>query len=89
MGYTEIMSNSLHICSTGFNKLPGDDANTRTVEVEVGNFDVEPNVRMKAAFKVCLARNLHPNERDAWLELRGEKGNIIGYVLFQPAVKSL
>lgn len=81
------MSNSLHICSTGFNKLPGDDANTRTVEVEIANYDVEPNVRMKTAFKVCLVS--HPNERDAWLELRGEKGNIIGYVLFQPAVKSL
>lgn len=78
---------SLHICSTGFNKLPGDDANTRTVEVEVANYDVEPNVRMKAAFKVYLVT--HPDERRAWLELRNEDGNTIGYVLLKPAVKSL
>lgn len=80
------MSESLHICSTGFNKLPGDDANTRTVEVEIANYDVEPNVRMKAVFKVVL----RSHKDEAWLELQNENGESLGFGLsFKPAVKSL
>ena len=77
------MSNPLHICSTGINKLRGDEENTRTVEVEVANFEVTPSIRMKAAFKVVLVESRKDGPR---LELRDANGAFLGYVPLKSSV---
>lgn len=69
------MSNPLHICSTGINKLRSDSEETRTVEVEVANFEVTPAVRMKAKFKCVLVEDPRVG---ALLELRDVNGVLLG-----------
>ena len=63
----------LNICSTGINRLRDDDAETRTLEIEVGDFDVSPAVRMKALIKVRFVPGERPTlyvtaEDGSWLE---------------------
>ena len=77
------MSNPLHICSTGINRLRGDEENTRTVEVEVANFEVTPAVRLKAKFRCVLVESLRHGPR---LELRDTNGAFLGYLPLEAAV---
>lgn len=70
------MSNSFHICSTGINRLRGDNEETRTVEVEVANFDVTPAVSLKAKFRCILV----DSEQGPRLELRDTNGAFLGYL---------
>jgi hypothetical protein len=77
------MSNPLHICSTGINRLRDDSDESRTVEVEVANFDDTPVVRMKAKFRCVLVESAEHGPR---LMLRDASGAIIGFISLEAAV---
>lgn len=72
-------TNGLHICCTGINRETTDKKDIRTVEVEIGDFDVSPAVTMKAQFKCHLVVSRKDGPR---LELRDVNGAFLGYVPF-------
>lgn len=72
---------NLSICTTGINRERSDEKEVRTVEVEVGDFDVTPAVRLTAKFKCHLVVSRKDGPR---LELRDENGAFLGYVPFKP-----
>jgi hypothetical protein len=76
------MSNPLHICSTGINRLLADGDESRTVE-EAANFEVTPAVRLKAKFRCVLVESAEHGPR---LMLRDASGAIIGFISLEAAV---
>jgi hypothetical protein len=71
------MANNFHICSTGINRLHGNSENTRTVEVEAGDFNVTPTVYLVGRFTVTFLP-------EGVLQLRLMDGTIIGTVPMGP-----
>lgn len=74
---------TLHISSTGINRLHGDKENTRTIEVEVSDYSASPSLKMKAKFKCFLDLTHKDGPR---LELVASNHAIIGYVSLKAVV---